>query len=531
MVKDDRSCCSSGPVAWQGQISRKPKSLSYLMEPLKRLPLQTNSGESTVKKTNDPEQEAFWLNLIIEQVLSGINAAEFCRLKNINIRQFQNRRRVALRQEPFWTAMIAEQRTSGLSKFQFCDLRKLPTGQFMHWKQIAAKREGNVGGSGFGRMFTTGPELLGVLDRSRKSLLKYMEEDPKYKLSTTQLETHLDICVAFDVPVEPWEIYELSKTFGLPRTTFYVENRAEIIEALNKESAVNLLKDHAQASMAWEPVSMDGFTVDDNMPHIYDPEDEFWHRCKIYKVKWLGGSDMEESFQKAQARGLPSHALVVERARKSVASMKERLQQFDPEKAKKNKWRLECEEQWLAKLEQMTPEEVGRQETQRGMFHELYLQKKQDAIKTFSSLPSFKKTIFALLRKAENQVREMRDIPLVGEGWISETELLYRVKQLIPDHEAIHHGKPVWLGRQHVDIWIPSLNVAIEYQGLQHFQPLDFFGGQETFEKTVERDLRKKALCADHGVRLVEVRYDVSMSDEELKALLLSAPRDGSMGV
>jgi hypothetical protein len=46
----------------------------------------------------------------------------------------------------------------------------------------------------------------------------------------------------------------------------------------------------------------------------------------------------------------------------------------------------------------------------------------------------------------------------------------------LPGVDVIAHGQPKWLGRQHIDIWIPALNVGIEYHGLQHFQPVGFSG-------------------------------------------------------
>ena len=59
------------------------------------------------------------------------------------------------------------------------------------------------------------------------------------------------------------------------------------------------------------------------------------------------------------------------------------------------------------------------------------------------------------------------------------------------------------LGKLVLDVYIPSLNVAIEFQGEQHFKPVDWFGGQEAFEKGVERDLRKIELCKENGIQLL----------------------------
>ena len=108
-------------------------------------------------------------------------------------------------------------------------------------------------------------------------------------------------------------------------------------------------------------------------------------------------------------------------------------------------------------------------------------------------------------RTAENYFRKNIGVPAIGEGWVSETHLFYEIKNRL-DCEVIHHGKPKWLGRQHFDIWIPSLNVAIEYQGTQHDKPVDFFGGEKAFKENQKRDKKKRELCLKHNVRLIEVR-------------------------
>ena len=70
-----------------------------------------------------------------------------------------------------------------------------------------------------------------------------------------------------------------------------------------------------------------------------------------------------------------------------------------------------------------------------------------------------------------------------------------------------------WLGRLSLDFYIPSLNIAIECQGEQHFRPVDFAGnGKEwaetEYKKLVERDACKKRLCEENGVILKYINYD-----------------------
>lgn len=114
-------------------------------------------------------------------------------------------------------------------------------------------------------------------------------------------------------------------------------------------------------------------------------------------------------------------------------------------------------------------------------------------------------TVKLLSKEAENKARVIVGIPKIGEGWISETALFRRLEAEFSNTNVIQHGRPTWLGRQHFDIWFPNWKIAVEYHGRQHFEPIEFFGGKETFYETVERDKRKANLSKRHGVRLLIV--------------------------
>lgn len=111
-----------------------------------------------------------------------------------------------------------------------------------------------------------------------------------------------------------------------------------------------------------------------------------------------------------------------------------------------------------------------------------------------------------LSRKSENKLRESMGIPNINEGWVSEAKLYYGLKNEFKNYNVIHQYKPVWLGRQSLDIFIEELNLAIEYQGLQHYQPVKYFGGEEGFLKTLRRDKRKARLCKRNNITLIYVK-------------------------
>ena len=96
--------------------------------------------------------------------------------------------------------------------------------------------------------------------------------------------------------------------------------------------------------------------------------------------------------------------------------------------------------------------------------------------------------------------------PVVGK-WKNE-ELMYRcIQSVFKGETVLYQHSPVWLGQQSFDVFVPLKNTAFEYQGQQHFEPVDFFGGEESHANQVARDKRKKKLSKEHGVTLIYVNY------------------------
>ena len=117
------------------------------------------------------------------------------------------------------------------------------------------------------------------------------------------------------------------------------------------------------------------------------------------------------------------------------------------------------------------------------------------------------------VQKAENQVRVEDGMPRIGEGWINETKLKNIVTSLLEpvECEVIHRDSPAWLGSQHLDIYVPDMGLAIEYMGRQHYEPVDYFGGEESYEENKKRDKVKKMKCTKNDVSLIRFKYDEPM--------------------
>jgi hypothetical protein len=116
-------------------------------------------------------------------------------------------------------------------------------------------------------------------------------------------------------------------------------------------------------------------------------------------------------------------------------------------------------------------------------------------------------------RAAENAVREDMNIPRVGEGWVSETDLYYKLKSHFSDCLIIQHYTSSWLEKQHLDIFFPDHKIAVEYQGPQHFRPVKLFGGEEALLENQKRDASKKKKCKKNKVHLIYAEEDYNLEE------------------
>ena len=76
-----------------------------------------------------------------------------------------------------------------------------------------------------------------------------------------------------------------------------------------------------------------------------------------------------------------------------------------------------------------------------------------------------------------------------------------------------------------MDFYLPSKDMYIEYNGEQHYHPVDFFGGEESFKKQQERDeIKRKSLTN----KLLEISYlDYKNINEILTQKFIDYPFEG----
>lgn len=109
---------------------------------------------------------------------------------------------------------------------------------------------------------------------------------------------------------------------------------------------------------------------------------------------------------------------------------------------------------------------------------------------------------------ADQLIRLRDEVPFVGE-WLLKCKL----DAVVRDQDYGDNLRPRWLvspeggGRLELDRLYRKAKVAFEFQGRQHYQPSsEFHKGDDDFQRQIERDQLKDALCNTEGIRLITVQ-------------------------
>ena len=88
----------------------------------------------------------------------------------------------------------------------------------------------------------------------------------------------------------------------------------------------------------------------------------------------------------------------------------------------------------------------------------------------------------------------------------------YVFKDLIGDEKALRFDFAIVNDKD-------EPQVLIEFQGQQHYRPIEFFGGEKRFEQQKRYDTKKREYCKENNITLIEIPY--SMDSDEIKKVLL----------
>ena len=71
------------------------------------------------------------------------------------------------------------------------------------------------------------------------------------------------------------------------------------------------------------------------------------------------------------------------------------------------------------------------------------------------------------------------------------------------------------------DFYLPEKDICIEYDGIQHYKPVAFFGGIDRFKERVEVDKIKSEYCSNNNIHLIRIKYDTKIDSVFISNLLI----------
>lgn len=111
------------------------------------------------------------------------------------------------------------------------------------------------------------------------------------------------------------------------------------------------------------------------------------------------------------------------------------------------------------------------------------------------------------LARPDHILQPMAGCPVCKESYGEQKIRRYLENNCVPFESQKIFADCAYVRALPFDFYIEELNVAIEFDGHQHFAPIEHFGGEKQFEVTRLRDDIKTRYCCDNGITLVRIPY------------------------
>lgn len=63
------------------------------------------------------------------------------------------------------------------------------------------------------------------------------------------------------------------------------------------------------------------------------------------------------------------------------------------------------------------------------------------------------------------------------------------------------------LPNRRFDFYLPEYNIIIEFDGIHHYKPIEYFGGEDKFVEYQKSDLEKNNYCINNQISLFRIPY------------------------
>lgn len=131
------------------------------------------------------------------------------------------------------------------------------------------------------------------------------------------------------------------------------------------------------------------------------------------------------------------------------------------------------------------------------------------------------------INQIRDEIREEFGIKTKNKNLINENLLYMNLKKIFKKSKILRNFRPNYLKGLELDFYLElgEKRIGIEYQGVQHYKPVKYFGGKKSFKNQKIKDKKKIKLCNQNKIILIEFPYNLDNTTNNLLKLL------GSKGV
>lgn len=138
------------------------------------------------------------------------------------------------------------------------------------------------------------------------------------------------------------------------------------------------------------------------------------------------------------------------------------------------------------------------------------------------------KTKIKIICPTHGEFRQYPSYHLNGNGcpFCNESHIEREVKNTLEKYKIEFNQKKhfPWLKNKQemeLDFYLPTIKVAIEVQGRQHYEPVSFGCKnsdkvQQRFNEQIKRDKKKKKLCEEHGIKMIYINFNEKKDIEKI---------------
>ena len=165
------------------------------------------------------------------------------------------------------------------------------------------------------------------------------------------------------------------------------------------------------------------------------------------------------------------------------------------------------------KLKQGCPKCVGRDKTNNDFILEA---KKIHGNKYDYSMVDYlkSKTKVKIICPVHGMFNQTPNMHLRGNGCpiCKESKGEKKIREYLVENNILFNQQHTFVNCKNIqvlpfDFYLPNHNICIEYDGIQHYKPINKFGGELGFLKIKHNDSIKTKFCLDNNIRLIRIPY------------------------